>query len=150
MHYLYFEKSNLRQKDLMVLRPIGKMSKEQTKLIPIIVVQMLWIINFIPMSEILKCEKVRILASSKYNVVSNPQNISAKEVSYPLTLLRCCPCKIVIIVINMIILPNNYWAVNLCQEWFAWIYPLHGSHLSIIVVSCEITTTPSPFCWWRN
>ena len=60
------------------------------------------------MSEMLKCEKMSILESSKYNVVSNPQNISAKEVSYPLTSFRCCPCKIVVIVVNMIIQSNNY------------------------------------------
>ena len=55
------------------------------------------------MSEMLKCEKMSILESPKYNVVSNTQNISAKEVSYPLTLLRCCPCKLVVLAINMII-----------------------------------------------
>ena len=32
------------------------------------------------MSEILKCEKMNVLESLKYNVVSNPQNVSAKEV----------------------------------------------------------------------
>ena len=55
------------------------------------------------MSETLKCEKMSILASSKYNVVSNTQNISAKEEPYPLTSLRCCPCKLVVLAINMII-----------------------------------------------
>ena len=70
------------------------MRNEQTKMPPIIVVQTLWIINFIPMSETLKCQKMNILESLKHSVVSNPQNVSAKEVWYPLTSLRCCPCKI--------------------------------------------------------
>ena len=102
----------------MVIRSTGKMRNEQTKMLQITVVQTLWIINFIPMSEMLKCEKMNVLESLKYSVVSNPQNVSAKEVWYPLTSLRCCPCKIVVIVISMIILPNSYWAVNLCQEQF--------------------------------
>ena len=82
------------------------------------------------MSETLKCEKMSILESPKYNVVSNTQNISAKEVSYPLTSLRCCPCKIVVIVISMIILPNSYWAVTCARnssKLFAWISFKHGS-----------------------
>ena len=65
-----------------------------------------------------------ILESSKYNVVSNPQNISAKEVWYPLTSLRYCPCKIVVIVISMIILLNGYWVVTCARngsKLFAWI-----------------------------
>ena len=37
---------------------------------------------------------MNILESLKHSVVSNPQNVTAKEVWYPLTLLRCCPCKI--------------------------------------------------------
>ena len=102
----------------MVIRSTGKMRNEQTKMLQITVVQTLWIINFIPMSEMLKCEKMNVLESLKHSVVSNPQNVSAKEVWYPLTSLRCCPCKIVVIVISMIILPNSYWAVNLCQEQF--------------------------------
>ena len=102
----------------MVIRSTGKIRNEQTKMLQITVVQTLWIINFIPMSETLKCEKMNVLESLKYSVVSNPQNVSAKEVWYPLTSLRCCPCKIVVIVISMIILPNSYWAVNLCQEQF--------------------------------
>ena len=69
----------------------------------VLVVQTLWIINFIPMSETLKCQKMNVLESLKHSVVSNPQNISAKEVWYPLTSLRYCPCKIVVIVISMII-----------------------------------------------
>ena len=32
------------------------------------------------MSEMLKCEKMNVLESLKYNVVSNPQNVFAKEV----------------------------------------------------------------------
>ena len=115
---LELKRSNLRQKDLMVIRSTGKIRNEQTKMLQITVVQTLWIINFIPMSETLKCEKMNVLESLKYSVVSNPQNVSAKEVWYPLTSLRCCPCQIVVIVISMIILPNSYWAVNLCQEWF--------------------------------
>ena len=102
----------------MVIRSTGKIRNEQTKMLQITVVQTLWIINFIPMSETLKCEKMNVLESLKYSVVSNPQNVSAKEMWYPLTSLRCCPCQIVVIVISMIILPNSYWAVNLCQEQF--------------------------------
>ena len=114
----------------MIIRPTGKISKEQTKMLLIIVVQTLWIINFIPMSEVLKCEKMRILESSKYNAVCNPQNISAKEVSYPLTSLRCCPCKLVVLVINMIIWPNSYWAVVCARNGsapFAWLSCKHHS-----------------------
>ena len=65
-------------------------------------------ITCILITEVLKCEKMRILESSKYNAVCNPQSISAKEVSYPLTSFRCCPCKIVVIVVNMIIQSNNH------------------------------------------
>ena len=72
---------------------MGKMRNEQIKMLPIIVVQTLWIINFIPMSETLKCQKVNILESLKHSVVSNPQNVSAKEVWYPLTSFRCCLVK---------------------------------------------------------
>ena len=114
----------------MVIRSTGKMRNEQAKMLPIIVVQTLWIINFIPMSETLKCQKMNILESLKHSVVSNPQNVSAKEVWYPLTSLRCCPCKIVVIVISMIILPNRYWAVTCARngcKLFAWISFKHRS-----------------------
>ena len=114
----------------MVIRSTGKIRNEQTKMLQITVVQTLWIINFIPMSETLKCEKMNVLESLKYSVVSNPQNVSAKEVWYPLTSLRCCPCKIVVIVISMIILPNSYWAVTCARnssKLFAWISFKHGS-----------------------
>ena len=131
----------------MVIRSTGKIRNEQTKMLQITVVQTLWIINFIPMSETLKCQKMNILESLKHSVVSNPQNVSAKEVWYPLTSLRCCPCKIVVIVISMIILPNSYWAVTCARNGSKL---LHGSHLSIAVLSCERTTSLSPFCWWGN
>ena len=100
----------------MVIRSIGKMRNEQTKMLPIIVVHTLWIIHFVPMSETLKCQKMNVLESLKYSVVSNPQNVSAKEVWYPLTSLRCCPCKRVVIIISMIILPNSYWAVTCARN----------------------------------
>ena len=114
----------------MVIRSTGKMRNEQTKMLPIIVVQALWIINFIPMSETLKCQKMKVLESLKHSVVSNPQNVSAKEVWYPLTSLRCCPCKTVVIVICMIILPSSYWAVICARnssKLFAWISFKHCS-----------------------
>ena len=100
----------------MVIRSTGKLRNVQTKMLPIIVVQTLWIIHFIPMSETLKCQKMNVLESLKYSVVSNPQNVSAEEVWYPLTSLRCCPCKIVLIVIIMIISPNSYWAVTCARN----------------------------------
>ena len=61
----------------MVIRSMGKMRNEQTKMLPIIAVQTLCIINFIPMSEMLKCQKMKVLESLKHSVVSNPQNVSA-------------------------------------------------------------------------
>ena len=114
----------------MVIRSAGKMRNEQTKMLPIIVVQTLWIIHFVPMSETLKCQKMNVLESLKYSVVSNPQNVSAKEVWYPLTSLRCCPCKRVVIIISMIILSNSYWVVTCARngsKLFAWISFKHRS-----------------------
>ena len=114
----------------MVIKSTGNMRNEQTKMLPIIVVQTLWIINLIPMSEMLKCQKMSILESLKHNVVSDPQNVSAKEVWYPLTSLSCCPGKIEVIVISMIILPNSYWAVTCARNGsnlFAWISFKHCS-----------------------
>ena len=114
----------------MVIRSIGKMRNEQTKMLPIIVVHTLWIIHFVPMSETLKCQKMNVLESLKYSVVSNPQNVSAKEVWYPLTSLRCCPCKIVVIIISMIILSDSYWVVTCARngsKLFAWISFKHCS-----------------------
>ena len=112
----------------MVIRSAGKMRNEQTKMLPIIVVQTLWIIHFVPMSETLKCQKMNVLESLKYSVVSNPQNVSAKEVWYPLTSLRCCPCKLVVLVISMVIWPNSYWAVTCVRsgsEPLAWLSRKH-------------------------
>ena len=56
-----------------------------------------------------------------------------------MTSLRCCPCKIVVIVISMIILPNS----ELLSVPGTVLNSLHESHLSIAVLSCERTTSLS-------